>query len=131
MRVTVLFFLFLCFSFLGSTDYLYSSPNHSGIYNPSTSSFNKTTHSVLLKIATTQIDKNTGLGSDENNFVITEDEEDHVFDRRIVFVTQYFATLSPSLGLISSIKYFKIALPFCSHLSNSSFKYILQRVLRI
>ena len=126
MRVTVFFFLFLCFSFLGSANYFYSSPNHS-----STSSFDKTTHSTLLNTATTQIDKNTGLGSDENHFVITEDEEDHVFDRKIVLVTQCFGTLSPSLGLISITKYFKILLPFCSHLSNSSFKYILQRVLRI
>lgn len=132
MRVTVVFFLFLCFSFLGSTSYFFSSPNHSITNQSSASSINKTTHRELLNtVATSQLNKHTELVIEENHFVITEDEEDHVSDRKLVLTTQFFASLSPYFGLTSIIKYFKVSLPFCSHLSNSPFKYILQRVLRI
>lgn len=131
MRITVVFFLFLCFSFLGGSNYLYSSPNHAGAHHSSASGLNKTIYSELFNKATSQIGKHTGLDIEENHFIITEDEEDHVFDRKLVLITQYFATLSPSFGLISITKYFKVSLPSCSHLNNSTFKYILQRVLRI
>lgn len=131
MRVAVIFFLFLCFSFLGRYNFFYPKASHSRIHIASTLGFLKTTYSELFHSSENQIRKNKIPGKGKDHFLIIEDEEDHVFVRKIVLSTQYFITLSLFFGLISVIKYFKIGLPFCRQVSNSSYKYILQRVLRI
>ena len=49
-----------------------------------------------------------------------------------MLLPKYFFTLAYASLLIYFYSYFKNRLPFCKHLSYaSSYKYILQRVLRI
>lgn len=63
---------------------------------------------------------------------IANEDEDPTNGRKLLLIGKFIATLAWIYTLYHFFNYSKNRLPFCSHLSYlSSYKYILQRVLRI
>lgn len=77
--------------------------------------------------------KNGNLADKREDFVsISDEDEDLVCSRKQIVASKSIVALACSFTLHHFYNYPKNRLPFCSHLSyTSSYKYILQRVLRI
>ena len=134
MRVVIIFFLTLCFSFSRASDHVdtdiyLNSINSSTAQNVETSQqINSTNTSQGFTIS-----KNSDLRKSKVNFLIVEsEEEDHVFATKYILLTNYLSALSFAFNSNYSYSYLKASLPFYTQLSNkSSYKYITQRSLRI
>ncbi|WP_316819135.1 hypothetical protein [Pedobacter nyackensis] len=135
MKAAIVFFFSLCFLLLkGHTDvyaaihddsFSYSSAQH---VEKKQQTHLETTNQDLPVI------KDASLNSKKDEFVSleNEDDDDSMFSRKYVLLTKYFITLAYASVLVCFYNYFKNRLPFCRHLSySSSYKYILQRVLRL
>lgn len=77
--------------------------------------------------------KHNNMSDKREDFLSIDDEdEDQVCLRKQIVVTKSFAALAQTFAFDLLRLHPKNRLPFCSHLSYiSSYKYILQRVLRI
>jgi|GEM_PF-672828 len=145
MKVVIVFFLSLCFLLLkGHTDVYadvqHHSPGYSIVYHDS---FSYAPAQYIEKKQQAQLEnidrnfpviKDNSLNDKKEEFVSLEedDDDDSVFSRKYVLLAKYFITLTYASILICFYNYFKNRLPFCRHLSySSSYKYILQRVLRL
>jgi len=124
MRVAIIFFLSLfCFLLGGHSsavanaryaDYCHSSAET--IEKPSPTKFSSTFPHETVK---------------EYFFNVEDEDEDFTFVRKYVLQAKYFILFTYTV-ILSSICKHRETLPFCSHFSYiSSYKYILQRVLRI
>lgn len=133
MKAAIAFFLSLCFLLLGRYDAVHAGDYHLGNQLPA-QQIEKT---QLTKLRNTNqafsLVKSNHLIEKREDLMSAEDEvEDLVFSRKYVLLSKYFITLACASLLIYCCSYFKNRLPFCKHLSYaSSYKYILQRVLRI
>lgn len=76
--------------------------------------------------------KNTSLNDNREDFISIEDDDEQTVSWKQVLPAKVFTSPDYSSLLISFHHYQKNRLPFCKHFSyTSSYKYILQRVLRI
>jgi len=76
--------------------------------------------------------KNTNFKENREDFISVEDDDDLVIARKFIAPTKYILIPDYASLVVSFYSYSKTRLPFCKHLSyTSSYKYILQRVLRI
>lgn len=134
MKTAVVFFLSLCFFLLGRLNHVYAGAHYS-TSNYSTVQKIEKLQQAKLVIANQGLPevKNSTIGDKKEDFISVEDEDDDLVSvRKSVLPAKYFATLNYASILIYSNAYFKNRLPFCKHLSyTSSYKYILQRVLKI
>ena len=135
MRAVVVFFLSLCCFLLGGhKDIFAAKPHHS------------TSHAVIQRTDKQQIRigntcrylfliSSNSLTEKKADFTSVEDEgdeEDGLSARKQVLTLRHAGTPVHSAALIYRCTCLNGSLPFCEHLSyTSSFKYILQRVLRI
>jgi hypothetical protein len=122
MRVAAVFFLFLSFLLL-RTGFCHSAAQHT-----------KKTLQTELKNTDQgfHVIKNTSLSEKKEDFISIEDDDDLASTRKYVLVVKSFITVAYTSILIDFYNTFKNRLPFCKHLSyTSSYKYILQRVLRL
>lgn len=134
MKTVILFCLSLFFLLLGGHNYAHARAQHNTVASTPTQNIEKPQQTKLIN--TNQdlpVIKNNTLSEKREDFVSIEDEDDDsVFARKSVLPTKYFITLAYVTTLISPNSYVKNRLPFCKHLSyTSSYKYILQRVLKI
>lgn len=75
---------------------------------------------------------NTFSDKDEDFISIENEDDDFAFTRKQTLPARHLTALVPSSAPVHFYNYSKNRLPFCRHLSyTSSFKYILQRVLRL
>lgn len=133
MRVAVAFFLFLCLLLVKGHSDLYAKQNNSypagaSITTSPRVKFGNTTHEFPFF-------KYNSLTEKKEDFLRVEtedDEEDSLFARKYVLLVSFFTAFVSTSVLDCFYSYFNNRLPFCSHFSyTSSYKYILQRVLRI
>ena len=124
MKAVVVFFLSLFFLLLGGSHSVYSETHHSKISSATIQKFEKSKQVNL---------RNSIPGEKKEEFISVEDEDDdQVFVRKSVVPAKYVMALTYASILIYSNYRPKNRLPFCKHLSYiSSYKYILQRVLKI
>jgi len=135
MKVAVLLFLYSFFLLLSGHQHAYAGGHHARIC-----SYSPAQHVAKVEAAKFghvnqifPIIKDNSLNEKREDFVSVEDDDDDlIFSRKNVLLVRYFFTLAYASILIAFYSYFKNRLPFCKHLSySSSYKYILQRVLRI
>ncbi|MFP5079015.1 hypothetical protein [Pedobacter sp. JCM 36344] len=132
MRATFLLFLSLCFFLLTGSQYSYSHTNAQDTHKPDEKII--ITHSSSKTVAPAFfLHKNKTLTEIKEDFInIEDDDEEFVIARKHIELINYFVTLAYASILVHFYNYLKNCLPFCKHLSyKSSYKYILQRVLRI
>ncbi len=135
MRIDVLLFLLLFFLVITG-----SNPVTTGVHH------NKTSYQPTQNIVKAQqcrleyanlglpliINDNLSQKKDDFISLADDDDDDLIFSRKLVVVAKQFVTLSYTFISVHFCNYHKNRLPFCSHFSyTSSFKYILQRVLRL
>jgi hypothetical protein len=136
MRVVTTFLLLLSFLLVRGHHHLYAHAYHQ---NTSYSPVKLLEQSEHL-YATCDEDSTTTIGqalpADEQNGALDatemEDEEDSFSSRKYVEITNYFLSFfyAQASGALQPSS--RQRLPFCEHLSyQSSFKYIIQRVIRI
>jgi hypothetical protein len=134
MKTAVVFFLSLCFFLLGGSNHVYAGTHQSTISYSTVQKVEKSqqTNLVIASQGLSEV-KTSTIGDKKEDFISVEDEDDDLVSvRKSVLPAKYFATLTYASILIYSNAYFKNRLPFCKHLSyTSSYKYILQRVLKI
>jgi hypothetical protein len=76
--------------------------------------------------------KNTSLNANREDFISVEDDDEQVVSWKQVLPAKLFTSADYASLLVNFHHYQKNRLPFCTHFSyTSSYKYILQRVLRI
>lgn len=135
MKVVLLFFLYSFFLLSGVYQHAYASGHDARI-----SSYSPAQHVAKAEVAkfgrVNQIFpmiKDNSLNERREDLISVEDEDDDFMSsRKYVLLVRYFFTLAYASVLIYFYNYIKSRLPFCKHLSYaSSYKYILQRVLRI
>jgi hypothetical protein len=134
MKAVILFLLSLCFLLLGRYDHAYAKANHNTASYSSAQKIEKLQQAKFIN--TNQelpIIKNNCFSEQREDFLSVENEdEDYVSARKSVLPVKYIITLAYAATLNNSFNYIKNRLPFCKHLSySSSYKYILQRVLKI
>lgn len=134
MKAVILFLLSLCFLLLGRYDLAYAEANHNDASYPSAQNIEKLQQAKFIN--TNQelpIIKNNCFSEQKEDFISVENEdEDFVSARKLVLPVKYIISLANSSVLSNSNNYVKNRLPCCKHLSyTSSYKYILQRVLKI
>ncbi|WP_214225974.1 hypothetical protein [Pedobacter sp. B4-66] len=134
MKTVILFLLSLCFLLLGRSDHAYAGAHQN---TASYSSALNTEKPQLTKFINTAQDlpviKSNCFSEQREDFISVENEdEDFVSARKSALPVKYIITLAYASILNSSSNYVKNRLPFCKHFSyTSSYKYILQRVLKI
>jgi hypothetical protein len=130
---TVVFFLFLCFLLLKGYDYASAGVHHAGPHYSSAHyieksnqvKFESTNQKFPVIISHSLSEKKEELISLEN------EDEDLSFTRKYVLADCILALIFAWFLLFPGT-YLKKRLPFCWHLSyTSSYKYILERALRI
>lgn len=121
MKVAIVFFLSLCLFVLKGHGDVYGSTRHP----EKTQQIKSGDAGPGLKLT-----KNNGLNEKKEDLIGIEDDEDVSSSRKYVPPVIYFILLASVY--IYCYNFLKSNLPFCGHLSyTSSYKYILQRVLRI
>lgn len=134
MRCTIVFFLLLCSVLFGGYNDVYSEVHHnSTTYGTTAWHIDKIQQ---VKFENTNkvfpVVKNNSVTEKKEESFSLEDEDEEVMPTRRYILVKYFTTLVHASILICFYSYFKNRLPFCSYLSyTSSYKYILQRVLRL
>ncbi|HEX8607957.1 MAG TPA: hypothetical protein VF679_04895 [Pedobacter sp.] len=131
MRVVIVFVLSLFFFLSTGCPYSYSHINPQDIPK---SKEKIETHSALKDFEPTFfLHKTKSITEIKEDFInLEDDDEEFVATKKFAELTKYYVTLAYASILIHFYNYLKNRLPFCKHLSySSSYKYILQRVLRI
>lgn len=134
MRVAIVFLLFLCFLLLKGYGDVYAGAHHNRVGYILAGQIYKTQQKKsLIANQGAQLMKNSNLNEKKEDLIsVEDDDEEPVFNRKYVVLVKYFITLAWASVLIHFYSCFKNRLPFCKHLSYaSSYKYILQRVLRL
>lgn len=132
MRPAVLFLLFLCFFLLRGHVELYAGGHHSSSH----SSVQRAEKSALPRFGNirdfAQV-RHSSFNEKREDFISVEDEDEELDSgKKFLLQAKYFITLACVSIFFFFYNYFKNRLPFCKHLSyTSSYKYILQRVLRL
>jgi hypothetical protein len=133
MRTVVLFFLFLCFLFVGRHYHAYGSSRNLGLRNTvaqTTDKIKQLNYSIISnQHAVVKAHGNVQDGS----FMVTDfDEDEYSSARRYILLAKYSLIVSYTIVLSYLFTYIKKRLPIIGHLSYiSSCKYIAQRALRI
>ena len=123
MKPVIIFFFSLCFILTGG--YKYSHTEVQEIRKTAQAKFGNPDHDSSIL-------KKHHLSEKREDFLGDEDDEDLTFSRKYFSQVKYFITLAYASVLVCLYHYFKNRLPFCRHLSyTASYKYLLQRVLRI
>lgn len=137
MRLIVTFLLSFVFLFVkGNAHQYHPAYNNKITYaalhlsptaTPSVLSFERKTGAILQK------DVADNAASDPVNATeVDEDDDDSISSRKLVEITNYFISFLYDHLFADYHRYKKERLPFCKHFSySSSFKYIIQRVIRI
>ncbi|WP_316791870.1 hypothetical protein [Pedobacter frigoris] len=134
MRGVIVFVLFLSFQLLKGNDTACAGVHqNSNKYSPAQQIKKQQPARLGSENPGFPVVKNTNLSEQKEEFVTLEDENDDlVFSRKYVLAAKFFITLAYASVLVYFYQQFKNRLPFCKHLSyTSSYKYILQRVLRL
>jgi hypothetical protein len=132
MRVVILFVLSLCFFLFTGCPYSYSHINTQDIPKPN-EKINETHAAIKVINPAFFLHKIKSITEIKEDFInLEDDDEEFVVTRKFAELTRYYVTLAYASILVHFYNYLKNRLPFCKHLSySSSYKYILQRVLRI
>jgi hypothetical protein len=132
MRVAFLFVLSLCFFVLSGLHYSHAHPTSQATQTKIQSIVKSQPLSIAAK-PDYFFHKNRTISEVKEDFInVEEDDEEFVIARKHIELVNYFVTLAYASILVHFFNYLKNRLPFCKHLSyTSSYKYILQRVLRI
>ena len=134
MRTIVLFFLFLCFLFVGRHYHAYGSDHPNGTRNTvaqTTDKIKQLSFSVINHDHAVVKSNSTGQGG---SFLISDldEDENNPLARRYLLLAKYSLIVSYTLVLSYLFSCLKESLPVIRHLSyTSSYKYIVQRALRI
>lgn len=133
MRTVVLFFLFLCFLFVGRHYHAYGNVPANRLRNTvaqTTDKIKQLSYSIIHhELATV---KSHGAVTDGNYLVTDLDEDEYSSARRYILLAKYSLIVSYIVVLSYLFTCFKERLPIIRHLSYiSSNKYIVQRALRI
>ena len=130
MRVAFLFALSLCLFLLTGFEYAYANTNDIPTQGHE---IVKAKLTSAVAFSSSFYHKNKSAPEIKEDLInIEEDEEEFVIARKHIELVNYFVTLAYASILVHFYNYLKNRLPFCKHLSyKSSYKYILQRVLRI
>jgi hypothetical protein len=134
MRTIVLFFLFLCFLFVGRHYHAYDSVRANGLRNTVAQTTDKIKQLGFSIIKHDDAVIKHHSAAHDGNFPITDFDEDenNPSARRYILLAQYSLIVSFTLVLSYLFTYLKERLPIIRHLSYiSSYKYIVQRALRI
>lgn len=126
MRAAVIF-LFVGFFLLTGSGSVCAKESCKAIYNPAVRAAaapHYTEKQQQIKFWVQEI---------REDFISVENaDDDFEFSSKQVWLARFFITLAYGSLLNDLYSWFKGLLPFCEHLSySSSYKYILQRVLRI
>lgn len=134
IRAIVAFFFFLFSLVLGGQSDGYASIPHSNRSDTPKSHVEKFQQSKLDHFDKEfHLIKNHNVSDKREDFLSIDDEdEDQVCVRKQIVIAKAYADLAQIAVFALFCSHPKNKLPFCSHLSyTSSYKYILQRVLRI
>ena len=138
MRLVITFFLSLVFLLLGGTNHLHARTNdHRTCYAlPQRSVKSELARMHVVKYSPPIIRKSTFSGAAHQKIKATEvkeeDESESESSRKLVAISNYFISLLYDQVFGHFHRYLKDSIPFCKHFSyTSSYKYIIQRVIRI
>jgi len=136
MKTAVIFLLTLCFFLIGGTKAAQSPEAHRSCSIHSVSHLDATSQQLNLlqdNSALPVFQKDLAYQKKAEVISSIEDEDDELISakKQVLFV-KYLIVVAYTSVLIHLFKNFKNRLPFCTHFSyTSSYKYLLQRVLRI
>lgn len=132
MKPWFAFFLSMCFLLFWGYNYAHAGTHHKKISYIPSRSIDKPQKAKLDDI-NVAILKHSSPSHDKEFFLNIEDEEsDFAFTRKYVLLVKWVAVISCTFVLGYLFNYNYQRLPFCRHLSyNSSYKYIVQRALRV
>ena len=139
MKAAVIFFIsmfFLCIlsQVLKGNDHVNAEIHHNTSFYSAARTFEKKEQIKFGRINQNfpLVKFNTFSDRDEDFISIENEDDDFAFSRKQILPARALTTLICSAVLVHFYNYSKNRLPFCRHLSyTSSFKYILQRVLRL
>jgi hypothetical protein len=136
MRVVTTFLLSLSFLLVRGHHHLYAHVYHQNTsYSPAKlSEQSKHLYAASGKYNTPTVGQSIPVDDQNGTIDATEmeDEEDSFSSRKYVEITNYFLSFFYAQASGSLQPSSRQRLPFCEHLSyQSSFKYIIQRVIRI
>ena len=133
MRTVVLFFLFLCFLFVGRHYHVYGSAHNLGLRNTVAQTTDKIKQLSYSVISNQHAVVKAHSNVQDGNYLVTDfDEDEYSSAKRYILLAKYSLIVSYILVLSYLFTYIKERLPVIGHLSYiSSCKYIVQRALRI
>lgn len=134
MKVVVIYFLFLFSLLLKVHDNAYAGVKYnSSTYHSQIQPIQKIAKSKLSKVERGHIiKKNTILIEEEEFFDIENEDDSQVFSRKDILLVDSSVIIVYGSILFCLYYYEKKRLPLCKHFSyTASYKYILQRTLRI
>lgn len=134
MRTVVLFFLFLCFLFVGRHYHAYGNMPANGLRNTvaQTTDKIKQLSFSIIKHDPAVVKKHSKV--QDGNYLISDFDEDEnsLLARRYMLMAKFSLIVAYTLVLSYLITCLEERLPVVRHLSYiSSYKYIVQRALRI
>jgi len=134
MRTIVLFFLFLCFLFVGRHYHAYESVRANGLRNTvaQTTDKIKQLNYSIIKHDLAVVKKHSKV--QDGNYLISDFDEDenNPSAKRYMLMAKYSLIVAYTIVLSYLITCLEERLPVIRHLSYiSSYKYIVQRALRI
>ncbi len=132
MRAAVISSILLCFCLFIGTKFGYAGTDKNvstvSIQKIITSHHNTTTESAVGF----SVRKNTRLNDNREDFISVEDDDDLIIARKLTAPVKYILLPDYTSLLVTFYNFPNNRLPVCTHFSyTSSYKYILQRVLRI
>ena len=134
MRTVVLFFLFLCFLFVGRHYHAYGNMPSNGLRNTVAQTTDKIKQLGYSIINNEHAVVKTHSKVQGGNYLISDFDEDenNPSARRYVLLAKYSLIVAYTIVLSYLVTCLKERLPIIRHLSYiSSYKYIVQRALRI
>ncbi len=134
MKVIAVLFLSLCFFLLKGYDSIYTKLHYDTHHFTVAQEINKKQllHPEVANLKPLFINNSTFSEKKEDFLSVEDDDEDLVFARKYVLISNFFITLAYVSFFIIFCRHLKSLFPFDRQLLHtSSNKYILQRSLRI
>jgi hypothetical protein len=133
MKVVVIYLLFLFSLLLKTHDNVYAGVRHNSTHYSQTQHIQKAAKAQLGNVDGRHfIKRNTVLIEEKEFFGIENEDDTQVFSRKDVLLSDSSVIIVYASILFCFYYYQKKRLPFCKHFSyTASYKYILQRTLRI
>jgi hypothetical protein len=132
MRAAVLSALLLCFCLFTGTKFSYSGTDKNEVTVSSQKIISSHQGYTTQPPVGISVRKNIKVSDNREDFISIEDEDDLIVTRKFSVPVKYILLPDYNQLLVTFYNFPNNRLPFCTHFSyTSSYKYILQRVLRI